>query len=136
MPFTVTVRDRCMYSHSLRFGSDPPFRTGCTAVVDVTFAGERLTSDGVLVDITVAQAVLREVLAKLDHADLDGLETFAGRNSTVEVVAHAVFADYVETFRARGASGAPISRLEVSVRESDVAAASYYEEDSGEGLLP
>ena len=102
----------------------------------MTFTGDSLTRDGVLVDITVAQSVLREVLAKLDHADLDRLDAFAGRNSTVEVVAQAVFADYVETFRARGASGAPVSRLEVSVRESDVAAASYYEEDAGEGLLP
>lgn len=58
MPYTVSVRDRCMYSHTLRFGSAAPFRTGCTAVVDATFEGTSLGADDVLIDITLAQCVL------------------------------------------------------------------------------
>jgi hypothetical protein len=65
MPFSVSVRERCMYSHSLRFGDGEAFRTGCTAVVDATFGGDSLsTPDGVLIDITVAQAALRQVLLR------------------------------------------------------------------------
>ena len=59
MPYTVTVRDRCMYSHTLKFGDGDGFRTGCTAVVDAVFTGGALTDDGVLIDITVAQCVPR-----------------------------------------------------------------------------
>ena len=54
MPYAVSVRDRCMYSHSLKFGDAPPFRTGCTAVVDAKLQGPSLTSDGVLCDILAA----------------------------------------------------------------------------------
>jgi 6-pyruvoyl-tetrahydropterin synthase len=128
MPYTVRVRDRCMYSHSLKFGDDAPFRTGCTAVVDATFTGPTLTADGVLVDITVAQAVLREVLAKYDHADLDNEPDFAGKNTTVEVVAAVVHAHFVASIKHRGWTGAPVTRFEIEVKESDVAAASYFTE--------
>jgi len=69
MPFTVGVRDRCMYSHSLRFGNEEPFRTGCTAVVDVKLTGPELNSDGVLCDILAAQRALRSVLEGFEHVD-------------------------------------------------------------------
>ncbi|KAJ8612551.1 hypothetical protein CTAYLR_003728 [Chrysophaeum taylorii] len=120
MPWTVGVRERCMYSHSLRFGSDPPFRTGCTAVVDALFEGESLTDDGVLIDIILAQHVstkLRQVLDTYDHKDLDELEEFKDKNTTVEVVARAIFDKY-----------RVVTRLEITVRESDVARASYYQQ--------
>ena len=73
MPYAVSVRDRCMYSHSLKFGDAPSFRTGCTAVVDAKLQGPALTSDGVLCDILAAQKALKNVLDVLDHADLDTL---------------------------------------------------------------
>ena len=87
MPYAVSVRDRCMYSHSLKFGDAPPFRTGCTAVVDAKLQGPALTSDGVLCDILAAQKALKNVLDVLDHADLDTLPGLSGVNTTVEVVA-------------------------------------------------
>ena len=59
-----------MYSHSLKFGDAPPFRTGCTAVVDAKLQGPALTGDGVLCDILAAQKALKNVLDVLDHADL------------------------------------------------------------------
>ena len=87
MPYAVSVRDRCMYSHSLKFGDAPAFRTGCTAVVDAKLQGPALTSDGVLCDILAAQKALKNVLDVLDHADLDTLPGLQGVNTTVEVVA-------------------------------------------------
>lgn len=152
MPYTVTVRDRCMYSHTLKFGDGDGFRTGCTAVVDAVFTGGALTDDGVLIDITVAQCVpraaprardlalrrrraLKDVLEAYDHRDLDAVDDFRGKNTTVEVVARGIFDRYVAAIKAMGSGAcAPVSRLEITVKESDVASASYFEEDPA-GLL-
>lgn len=78
---------------------------------------------------------MKEVLSRYDHADLDTLEEFQGLNTTVEVVANAVFKRYVSAIRAMGSGAcAPVSKLEITVKESDVAAASYFEQDPG-GIL-
>ena len=132
MPYAVSVRDRCMYSHSLKFGDAPPFRTGCTAVVDAKLQGPSLTSDGVLCDILAAQKALKNVLEVLDHADLDTLPGLEGTNTTVEVVAKFIFDAFVGELKGSGA--AKVTRVEIRVAESDVATASYYEEDAS-GVL-
>ena len=132
MPYAVSVRDRCMYSHSLKFGDAPAFRTGCTAVVDAKLQGPALTSDGVLCDILAAQKALKNVLDVLDHADLDTLPGLEGANTTVEVVAKFIFDAFVGEMNGSGA--AKVTRVEIRVAESDVATASYYEE-SADGVL-
>mmetsp|Transcript_10027 Transcript_10027/g.29958 ORF Transcript_10027/g.29958 Transcript_10027/m.29958 type:complete len:187 (-) Transcript_10027:41-601(-) len=141
--FSVQVTDRCMYSHTLQFGNSEPFRTGCTAVVRAGLHGPDLGPDGVLVDIDVVRQLLREILAGYDHRDLGLLPEFAGLNTTVEVVARAVHGSLLAGLREHrkqtAAAGEPesmgrITRLEVLVRESDIASAGYFEEDP-EGLV-
>ena len=132
MPYAVSVRDRCMYSHSLKFGDAPSFRTGCTAVVDAKLQGPALTGDGVLCDILAAQKALKNVLDVLDHADLDTLPGLEGTNTTVEVVAKFIFDAFVGEMN--GAGAAKVTRVEIRVAESDVATASYYEENES-GVL-
>lgn len=61
MPFSVSVRDRMMYSHTFVFDDGVPFTTGCTSVVDVTFEGATLGDYDVLIDICLAQQLLRKV---------------------------------------------------------------------------
>ena len=121
-----------MYSHSLKFGDAPAFRTGCTAVVDARLTGPALTSDGVLCDILAAQKALKNVLEVLDHADLDTLPGLQGFNTTVEVVAKFIFDAFLGQMN--GAGAAKITRIEIRVAESDVATASYFEEDAS-GVL-
>jgi 6-pyruvoyl-tetrahydropterin synthase len=127
--FTVTVRDRVMVAHSFRgevFGPAQRLH-GATYVVDASFRGARLDTDGVLVDIGRAAGELRAVLADLDYRNLDEVAAFAGRNSTTEAVAQEVADRLAERARA-GALGDVLDRLaaiEVRLRESDVAWASY-----------
>lgn len=118
-----------MYSHTLKFGDALPFRTGCTVVVDAKFEGSLLKEDGVLIDILVAQTKLRMVMEEFDHKDLDTLFD-ANTNTTVEVIASEMFRRY----RAHlgDSIGSEVDRLEIVVRESDVAYASYYEKLNGD----
>lgn len=55
-------------------------------------------------------------------------------NTTVEVVARHIFVKYVALLSKHAATLRTVTRLEIKVNESDVAAASYYEHNA-DGLF-
>jgi 6-pyruvoyl-tetrahydropterin synthase len=130
MTFTVTVQDHMMVAHSLRgevFGPAQQLH-GATYVVSVAFSGPELTPDGILVDIGRAGETLSAVVAELNYRNLDDEPVFAGRNSTTELLAQHV-ADRVAERLGTGELGtgaaSAVTALEVTLRESPVAEASY-----------
>lgn len=124
--YSLTVRDRIMVAHSLRgefFG--PAQRVhGATYVVEATVRADALDSHDVVVDIGALSRELRAVLAELDHRFLDEEEEFAGVNTTTEVLARTVADRLVDRAAALGET-AHLSELEITLRESDIAWASY-----------
>jgi 6-pyruvoyl-tetrahydropterin synthase len=127
--FTVTVRDHTMVAHSFRGEAFGPAQRlhGATFVVDAAFRGTTLDADGVLLDIGRASTALRAVLADLDYRNLDDDATFAGSNTTVEVVAQTV-ADRLAARVVAGEVGEhawSLDSLVVTLHESHVAWASY-----------
>jgi len=126
--FGVTVRDHMMVAHSLRGDVFGPAQRlhGATLVVDATFRGDALDPDGMLVDIARAADELHRVVADLSYRNLDDEPTFAGTNTTTEVLALYVADRLAERVRA-GALGhsARVSGIAVTLHESHVAWASY-----------
>ena len=126
--FGVTVRDHMMVAHSFRgevFGPAQALH-GATFVVDATFRGESLNSDGILVDIGRAAAALAEVVGTLSYRNLDEEPVFAGTNTTTEVLARYVADRLVERIAAGDLGPADhVDRLVVTLHESHVASASY-----------
>jgi 6-pyruvoyl-tetrahydropterin synthase len=127
--FSVTVRDQVMVAHSFRgevFGPAQRLH-GATFVVEATFVGPDLDDDGVLVDIGRAGEELRTVLAPLDYRNLDDEPAFAGTNTTTEVVARHVAQRLAERAREGALGAADLTAVQVTLRESPVAWASYEE---------
>ena len=134
-----------MYSHTFVFDDGKPFTTGCTSVTTVTIEGETLGPYDILIDICVAQRLLKEAVAAYDHKNLDTLPEFARDdgtrlNTTVEVMARAIFrrmfqslSTYHRSEREGKGLGA-ITALRVTLEESDVASASYWE-SKADGLF-
>ncbi len=126
--FGVTVRDHMMVAHSFRGEAFGPAQRlhGATFVVDATFRGEDLDDSGILVDIGRAAEELHGVLAELTYRNLDDEATFAGTNTTTEVLARHVADALAERIRA-GALGvaAGVTGIVVTLHESHVAWASY-----------
>jgi 6-pyruvoyl-tetrahydropterin synthase len=127
--FSVTVRDHVMIAHSFQGEMFGPAQRlhGATYVVDATFRGEELDANGIVVDIALAAEVLHTVLADLNYRNLDDDPTFAGRNTTTEVVAK-VIADRIADQVHAGAFGEGARRLAgivVTLKESHIASASY-----------
>jgi 6-pyruvoyl-tetrahydropterin synthase len=127
--FSVTVRDHVMVAHSLRGDVFGPAQRlhGATYVVDATFRREDLGPDGIVVDIGRATEALRAVLADLNYRNLDDERSFAGTNTTTEVLAQAI-ADRLAEAVQRGDLGdesRTLDGLSVTLRESHVAWATY-----------
>jgi 6-pyruvoyl-tetrahydropterin synthase len=117
--FSVTVRDHMLIAHSLRgevFGPAQRLH-GATYVVDATFRRAELDADGIVVDIGRAADALREVVGELGYRNLDDELDF---NTTTEALAKLVADRLADRMGGLGLSG-----IEVTLRESHVAWASY-----------
>lgn len=127
--FSVEVRDRIMIAHSL---PDPFFGPaqnlhGATYVVDVAFYREQLTAENVVVDIGAALSVLSETLKPLGYQNLDVLPQFKGHLTTTEFLCKHVFDRIAEAAASGklGVEGKTLSRVRVTLSETDLARASY-----------
>jgi 6-pyruvoyl-tetrahydropterin synthase len=127
--FSVTVRDHIMIAHSFAgevFGPAQRLH-GATYIVDAEFRRRDLDADGIVVDIGRAAESLKSVLARLNFRNLDDDPAFAGRNTTTEFLARAVFDGIVAAVRrgdlGPGANG--LESLRVTLHESHVAWASF-----------
>ena len=127
--FSVTVRDHMMIAHSLRGEAFGPAQRlhGATYVVDATFRRGGLDPDGIVVDIGRAADQLNAVIGELGYRNLDDEPAFRGMNTTTEELARVV-ADRLAARIQAGALGEAargVEGLEVTLRESHVAWASY-----------
>lgn len=127
--YSLTVRDHIMIAHSFVGAIFGPAQTlhGATFVVDAEFRRRHLSSDGLVVDIGAASALLKEVLAPLNYHNLDEMPEFRGRNTTTEFLAGEIHRRLAAGIRsgALGADGAAVESLRVSLSESHVARAAY-----------
>jgi 6-pyruvoyl-tetrahydropterin synthase len=127
--YSVCVRDHFMIAHSFKgevFGPAQRLH-GATYVVDVEFQRPALDADSLVVDIGRAAAALRLVLDALNYRNLDELATFAGKNTTTEFLARAVFDRMHEAIGtgSLGETARGLTRMKVTLHESHAAWAAY-----------
>jgi len=127
--YSVCVRDHLMVAHSLRGEAFGPAQQlhGATYVVDVEFRRSELDADGLVVDIGLASRALRDALTPLNYRNLDLLPEFAGRNTTTEFLAKAIFDRMASSIRdgQLGVSAAGVTSLRVTLHESHIAWAAF-----------
>ena len=127
--YSVEVRDRIMIAHSL---PDPFFGPaqhmhGATFVVVVAFFRDQLTKQNVVVDIGAALEVLNKTLKPLAYKNLDELSQFKGKLTTTEFLCRYVFDAVAKAARdgALGQDGKGLSRIRVTLHETDLARARF-----------
>jgi 6-pyruvoyl-tetrahydropterin synthase len=132
--YSVEVRDRIMIGHSL---PDPFFGPaqnphGATFVVEVAFFRETLNRHNVVVDIGAALDALGRTLKPLNYPNLDALPQFAGVLTTTEFLCRHIFDAMADAAKsgALGTDGSGLTRIRVTLHETDLARASF------EGPLP
>ena len=128
--FSVTVSDSIMIAHSLKgevFGPAQRLH-GATYVVEVQLRRAALDRDNIVADIGRARTLLVEVLAPLAYRNLDELPEFQGTVTTTEFLALEIFRRYRDGVRAGRLSGdtaTALAEIEVTLRETPNAWASY-----------
>jgi 6-pyruvoyltetrahydropterin/6-carboxytetrahydropterin synthase len=127
--YTVTVRDHFMIAHSFRGEAFGPAQRlhGATYVVDVEFRRASLDDDGMVVDIGRAGEVLRAVVGELNYRNLDDEPAFAGRNTTTEFLAKAIFDRIAGAIGGGdlGSAARGVESVRVTLHESHVASAGF-----------
>lgn len=128
--YVLAVSDHIMIAHSFSgeiFGPAQQLH-GATYGVEVEFRRTELDGDGLVCDIGLALATLREVLSELNFKNLDELAELRGKNTTTEFMAGEIF----RRMKARVAAGAigpgtadALASMRVVLRESPVAWASF-----------
>jgi 6-pyruvoyl-tetrahydropterin synthase len=128
--FSVTVSDSVMIAHSLKGDVFGPAQRlhGATYVVEVQLRRPALDGDNIVADIGRARELLAEVLAPLAYRNLDDLPEFDGIVTTTEFLAQEIFQRYCDGVRAgrlAGDTASAVSEIEVTLRETPNAWASY-----------
>src|SRR3954463_7117449 len=128
--YVLAVSDHIMIAHSFTgeiFGPAQALH-GATYGVEVELRRAELDADGLVCDIGLALATLREVLGELNYKNLDELAELRGRNTTTEFMAGEIF----RRMQGRIAAGAlgpgtasALVSMRVVLRESPVAGASF-----------
>ncbi len=127
--YSVTVRDHMMIAHSFKGDVFGPAQRlhGATYVVDVEFRRSELDADHIVVDIGLATDVLKRELAHFNLRNLDDVPEFAGRNTTTEFLAHAVYQRIVAAIRRGdlGTAALGVATIRVTLHESHVASGAF-----------
>jgi 6-pyruvoyltetrahydropterin/6-carboxytetrahydropterin synthase len=128
--YSLAVSDHVMIAHSFVGAIFGPAQQlhGATYAVEMEVRRAALDGDGLVCDIGLALALLKEILGTLNYRNLDELPEFRGRNTTTEFLAGEIF----RRLRARIAAGAlgsnvagELQTLRVTLRESPVAWAAF-----------
>ncbi|WGF89351.1 6-pyruvoyl trahydropterin synthase family protein [Marinivivus vitaminiproducens] len=128
--FTVQVREHIMIAHSFKgevFGPAQKLH-GATFVVDLELRRPGLDHHGIVCDIGLLHTLLKDVIAPLNYRNLDEDPSFAGRNTTTEVLAATIHARVCDQIRAGGLgeeTGGALHSAKVTLHESHVASASF-----------
>ena len=118
--YSVKVKDHIMIAHSL---PDPFFGPasnmhGATYIVTATFKSEKLNNKNVVIDIGLAQEILKKVLGELSYKNLDELPQFKDILTTTEYLASHIHQKVKEHIHHH-------TRLKIELDESHIASASY-----------
>lgn len=90
--------------------------------VQVTIEGDRLDAAGMLVDFIDVKNLMRQVMAKLDHRNLNEVPPFdAEKNPSAENIAEYFYREMSAGMKA----AVPVKIREVRVWETDIQSAAY-----------
>lgn len=120
--YSVTVSGHLFIAHSLKSEAFGPASRlhGATLVLEAEFSRPELDALNTVIDIAEAGRCLREIVQSLDYQNLDELDAFKGKLTTIEYLAFHIHGAF-----AKRLAGRFHGTLKVTLRESPRAWASY-----------
>jgi 6-pyruvoyl-tetrahydropterin synthase len=125
--YELKIRDYCFVAHSLKDEFFGPAKNlhGVTYVVDLIISSKKLIEKNVIIDIGIADKVLKNVIAQYNYKNLDDLDKFNNHITTTEYMAKQFVDDICMELQN---INYPINKLysvKIELKENHIASASY-----------
>jgi len=125
--YELKIRDYCFVAHSLKDEFFGPAKNlhGVTYVVDLIISSKELIEKNVIIDIGIANKVLKNVIAQYNYKNLDEIDKFNNHITTTEYMAKQFVDDICMELQN---INYPINKLysvKIELKENHIALASY-----------
>ena len=125
--YELKIRDYCFVAHSLKDKFFGPAKNlhGVTYVVDLIISSKDLIEKNVIIDIGIANKILKNVIAQYNYKNLDEIDKFNNHITTTEYMAKQFVDDICMELQN---INYPINKLysvKIELKENHIASASY-----------
>ena len=125
--YELKIRDYCFVAHSLKDDFFGPAKNlhGVTYVVDLIVSSKELIEKNVIIDIGIANKVLKNVIAQYNYKNLDEIDKFNNHITTTEYMAKQFVDDICMELQNINYPINKLYSIKVELKENHIASASY-----------
>jgi len=125
--YELKIRDYCFVAHSLKDEFFGPAKNlhGVTYVVDLIISSKELIEKNVIIDIGIADKVLKNVITQYNYKNLDDIDKFNNHITTTEYMAKQFVDDICMELQNINYPINKLYSIKVELKENHIASASY-----------
>lgn len=124
--YYLSIEDNFSSAHQLRgYKGKCENLHGHNWKIVLTVCGEKLNNIGLLIDFHELKAMLKEILNKLDHININELDYFKTENPSSENIARFIFQGFKELLKANNHNNVSVDSI--TVFESETSRCTYKE---------
>lgn len=125
--YELKIRDYCFVAHSLKDEFFGPAKNlhGVTYVVDLIISSKVLIEKNVIIDIGIANKVLKNVIAQYNYKNLDDIDKFNNHITTTEYMAKQFVDDVCMELQNINYPINKLYSIKIELKENHIASASY-----------
>ena len=124
--YELKIRDYCFVAHSLKDEFFGPAKNlhGVTYVVDLLITSKELIEKNVIIDIGIANKVLKNVIAQYNYKNLDDIDKFNDHITTTEYMAKQFVDDICMELQNINYPINKLYSIKIELKENHIASAS------------
>jgi len=125
--YELKIRDYCFIAHSLKDEFFGPAKNlhGVTYVVDLLISSKKLIEKNVIIDIGLANKILKSVISQYNYKNLDDIDKFNDHITTTEYMAKQFVDDICIELEKIKYPLKELNSIKIELKENHIASASY-----------
>jgi len=125
--YELKIRDYCFIAHSLKDEFFGPAKNlhGVTYVVDLLISSKELIEKNVIIDIGLANKILKSVISQYNYKNLDDVDKFNNHITTTEYMAKQFVDDICIELEKIKYPLKELNSIKIELKENHIASASY-----------
>ena len=125
--YELKIRDYCFIAHSLKDEFFGPAKNlhGVTYVVDLLISSKKLIEKNVIIDIGLANKILKSVISQYNYKNLDDIDKFNDHITTTEYMAKQFVDDICIELEKIKYPQKELNSIKIELKENHIASASY-----------